>query len=68
MPVYMVKAERLLAGEVLKGDRWAVTLEDIAQFMVLALHFRDNPGPGGAVSVRQFGKLWTAVYEAGDFK
>lgn len=68
MPGYMAKAERLLAGEILKGDRWAVTFEDIAQFLVLALHFRENPGPGGAVSVRQFGKLWTALVEAGDFK
>lgn len=68
MPMYMEKAERLLAGEVLKGDRWAVTLEDIGQFLVLALHFRENPGPGGSISVRQFGKLWSSLVEAGDFK
>jgi hypothetical protein len=48
-----------------KAGRWTVTATDLAQFFAVMLAMK--PDPNDSLPVRRIGRLWQAVFQAGDF-
>ncbi len=69
MPSLEQYAARLLVqwtgSTSFKAGRWAVTAVDLAQFFAVMLAMK--PNSNDSLPVRRIGRLWEAVFQAGDF-